>query len=159
MSHNYKLEPTGKDIEGPFYKKDAPFRDKLSDHPNLFLSGKVLDVDGGVVKDALLDFWQADADGAYDNTGFNFRGKVKTDEHGLYKLTTIVPGDYEIGPNEFRCSHIHVMFSADGYKPLTTQLYFADDKYNTTDNWFDSKRIIAKGQSNDGSFNFVVEKI
>ncbi len=155
-----KLEPTGADIEGPFYKDFAPFEDKLADAPTLFLAGKVLNVDGEPVHDAVLDFWQADAHGVYDNDGFKFRGKVKVDDNGNYKIATIVPGDYQIDEHEFRCAHIHVKFSAPGYKPLTTQLYFADDKYNETDHWFDSKRIIAMGSpANEGTFNFVVEKV
>jgi len=155
-----KLEPTGADIEGPFYKEGAPFGDGMVDYPTLFLTGKVLNVDGEVVKDAVLDFWQADKHGVYDLDGFKFRCKVKVDEHGIYKLATITPGDYQISETEFRCAHIHVKFSAPGYKPLTTQLYFADDKYNSTDHWFDPKRIIAMGSPvNEGTFNFVVEKV
>jgi len=148
---------TGADIEGPFYKENAPFRMILSYNPNLILSGKVLDQNGNVVKNAVLDFWQADSEGHYDNNGFNFRGKVKTDEDGKYILVTEIPGEYQISDDEFRCPHIHVKFSAEGYKPLTTQLYFAYYEHNETDRWFNEDRIIElKGK--EGTFDFVVEK-
>ncbi len=74
-----------------------------------------------------------------------------------YSFSTVRPGDYQIAdsPPDFRCAHIHVKLSADGFKPLTTQLYFADDPYDKTDHWFDAKRVIAA----DGRFDFVLEKV
>ena len=39
-----------------------------------------------------MDFWQANENGDYDNLGFNFRGKIITDENGNYNLETIIPG-------------------------------------------------------------------
>jgi protocatechuate 3,4-dioxygenase beta subunit len=151
------LTPTGADILGPFYKAKAPFRNTLCEQPSLHLSGRVLDVNGDPVGGVLLDFWQADAAGVYDNDGFNFRGKVITDKDGKYSLHTIIPGDYSISETEFRCSHIHAKVSLKSYKNLTTQLYFADDKYNETDHWFDKSRVI--NQAGDmGTFDFVIEK-
>ncbi|MBV8772487.1 MAG: hypothetical protein JO166_09185 [Deltaproteobacteria bacterium] len=38
----------------------------------------------------ILDFWQADADGEYDNSGFRLRGHQSTDDHGRYLLETMV---------------------------------------------------------------------
>lgn len=153
-----KLQPTPSDIEGPFYKENAPFNNELHDFPSLFLTGKVLDIDGKLLLDAILDVWQADENGVYDNVGFNLRGKVKVDGNGEYKLTTIIPGDYQINDNppDFRCAHIHFKVSAKGYKLLTTQLYFPDDKYNATDHWFDPRRVI---QHPNGVFDFVLEKV
>src|SRR5262249_59582752 len=43
---------------------------------------------------ALLDFWQADDDGSYDNQGFRLRGHQFTDAQGRYLLSTIVPAAY-----------------------------------------------------------------
>lgn len=149
-----QLEPTPSDIEGPFYKAGAPFNDTLDANPSLHISGQVVDQDGSPIE-AILDFWQADAQGVYDNTGFRFRGKVKNDLVNGYKLHTIEPGDYEIGPNDFRCAHIHVKVSAPGFKLLTTQLYFPDDPYNSTDHWFNPKMVIAKAIAN---FVFVLER-
>lgn len=151
------MKPTAPDILGPFYKDKAPFRNTLSENPNLHLAGRVLDINGEPVKNAVLDFWQADENGTYDLEGFNLRGKVKVDEDGKYELHTIVPGDYAISDTEFRCAHIHVKISVKGYKGLTTQVYFADDKYNSTDHWFNANRVISQDRVN-GTFDFVIEK-
>jgi protocatechuate 3,4-dioxygenase beta subunit len=161
-------EPTGADIEGPFYKNGAPWRNVLSDKPTLKLSGRVLNQKGEPIS-ATLDFWQADEKGVYDNDGFNFRGKQTAFAGGFYELDTVRPGDYQIADNppDFRCAHIHVKLTTDGYKPLTTQLYFADDKYDATDHWFDAKRVIQMSNETRqdgteyslGKFDFVLEKV
>jgi protocatechuate 3,4-dioxygenase beta subunit len=67
-----------------------------------------------------VDFWQADANGVYDNAGFTLRGRVITDQTGHYSIETIEPGLYTGRP-----AHIHVkVFAPDGRELLTTQLYF-----------------------------------
>jgi protocatechuate 3,4-dioxygenase beta subunit len=150
------LTPTFADIEGPYYKAGAPFKTELDPKATLKIHGKVFNIYRKEI-DAVLDFWQADKDGNYDMVGFNYRGKVKTigESGGLYEINTIVPGDYQISPTEFRCAHIHVKVSSPGYKLLTTQLYFEDDKYNDTDEWYNPQNVIGRI---DGVFNFVLEK-
>lgn len=152
------LPPTPSDIEGPFYKAGAPesFSGMLFDPPNLRVWGNVLDIQGKAIIGAVLDIWQADYAGAYDNDGFKLRGKIKSGTGGQYSFKTIVPGDYQIAedPPDFRCAHIHVKVTSDGFKPLTTQLYFPDDKYNATDHWFDQRRVIPA----NGNFDFVLER-
>ena len=87
--------------------------------------------------------------------GFNYRGKVLTDAEGNFAIDTAVPGFYEIGPNEYRCAHVHVKVSAPGYTLLTTQLYFEDDKYDDTDEWFNPQMVVGRP---DGVFNFILAK-
>ena len=149
------LSLTSPDILGPFHKDGAPFRNTLSDSPNLHLTGQVLNIGGEAVEGAILDIWHADADGNYDNEGYKLRGKILVGKDGKYALHTIVPGNYAISEDEFRCPHIHVKISARGYKELTTQVYFADNEYNLTDNWFNANRVI----NPDGTFDFVIEKL
>lgn len=162
------LEPTSPDITGPFYLPDAPFRNRLCTIENLILKGVVKDQHGDPIRDAVLDFWQANKDGAYDEKGFGFRGKQQVDgtdiEPGGYELYTIKPGNYEIGvkdgKKEVRCSHIHVIVSAPGFRTLTTQLYFPDDPFNATDRWFDPKRVVHAGALDpvERFFNFVLAR-
>lgn len=147
------LTPTPADIEGPFYLPNSPLKSQLCDTPTLCIHGKVMDTSGNPVS-ALLDFWQADAKGVYDEKGFNFRGRTLAGVDGSYKMETIEPGDYTIGPNEFRCAHVHVKLVAYGYKELTTQLYFNGDPYNATDHWFNPKMVIGNP---DGEFDFILE--
>jgi protocatechuate 3,4-dioxygenase beta subunit len=159
---NQVKAPTPTDIEVPFYKPDAPFDNKLylpyayTAYPIIILTGRVFNIYGDLLPGAVLDWWQADPKGEYDMNGFNFRGKIKADAQANYELRTVEPGDYQIGTNEYRCAHIHVKVSCDGYKLLTTQLYFYGDKYNPTDHWFNPSMIITQP---DGFFDFVLEKV
>ncbi|MFC7100484.1 hypothetical protein ACFQQB_08420 [Nonomuraea rubra] len=85
----------------------------------------------------LLDFWQADNSGAYDNITYNFRGHQYTNAQGAFKLTTIVPGLY---PGRTR--HLHVKAQAPGRPILTTQLYFPGEPRNNTDTIFDPRLLM-----------------
>jgi protocatechuate 3,4-dioxygenase beta subunit len=119
-------EPT---IQGPEYKQGPPFREgqnfaKGLQGPRLELSGRVLSMDCKPVEGAVLDIWQADSNGHYDNEGYNLRGKIKTDKDGKYVLDTIYPGRLKVENVDIRPSHIHVMVGIPGQPILTTQVYF-----------------------------------
>jgi len=117
---------------GPFYTPDSPRRSSFiepgSTAERLVLAGFVLSPRCTPVANALLDFWHCDAQGDYDNRGFRYRGHLFTDAQGLYRLETIVPGEY---PGRTR--HVHVRVQAPGGAVLTTQLYFPDDPRNRSD--------------------------
>jgi protocatechuate 3,4-dioxygenase beta subunit len=79
-------EATMPEIEGPFFKPKSPRRSDLRE-PGIAgrpveLSGVVLTRACRPVAGALVDLWQADAAGAYDNRGFRLRGHVFTDAGG-----------------------------------------------------------------------------
>lgn len=116
-------QPTPPDMEGPFYKAGAPMRASIvepgSKGERIELSGRVLAADCKPVAGALLDFWQADEKGDYDNSGFRYRGKVAADAEGRYRIETILPPPYMGRPR-----HIHVKLQRPGGRVLTTQLYF-----------------------------------
>jgi protocatechuate 3,4-dioxygenase beta subunit len=146
--------------EGPYFKTNSPERNSLvTDDMQgtlLTITGQVLSQDGTPVANALLDFWQADASGAYDNSGYTLRGHQYTDENGNYTLTTVVPGLY---PGRTR--HIHVKVQAPGSPVLTTQLYFPGEARNNTDGIFDPSLVLSIQNNADGTeaatFNFVVQ--
>jgi len=161
---------TPADILGPFYRPGAPFRtslipdhDEINPANKLTLTGTVKGPAGDVPTNAYIEFWQADPDGRYDVAGPGFRGIQQIKPDGGYELHTVRPGDYDISdpgapePHEFRCAHIHVKVWIDGKDVLTTQLYFADDKYNATDHWFDPRRVVPF-TGGAGRFDFVVKK-
>lgn len=118
--------PTPGDIEGPFYKAGAPARANLAEAGSkaekLVLTGSVRSADCRPLAGVALDFWHADASGAYDNRGYRYRGVVTTDAQGRYRLETNLPPPYMGRPR-----HIHVKAQRPGGKVLTTQLYFAGD--------------------------------
>ena len=157
-----EFEPSHPDILGPYFLKGAPFRGKVT--PPL-TPGNLLVMRGRVwghdtkkpIANALLDIWQADADGSYDLTDprnppprreFRNRIRLMTDETGYYEYETIRPGAYRIGPGAggFRPSHIHYMVQAGGYSKLITQLYFAGDKHVKTDRWASKSNLIVQPQ-------------
>ncbi len=144
--------------EGPYYKPDTPDRSDLIDTntpgTKLIVTGFVLTPDCQPVAGALLDFWQADDAGAYDNAGYNLRGHQETDTTGRYQLETVIPGLY---PGRTR--HIHVKVQAPNGPILTTQLYFPDEAANARDGIFDPALIVNLQKTSAGevaTFNFVV---
>jgi protocatechuate 3,4-dioxygenase beta subunit len=103
---------------------------------------------------ALLDFWQADDAGAYDNAGFRLRGHQFTDDAGRFRLESVVPGLY---PG--RARHFHVKVQAPGARVLTTQLYFPGESGNLRDGIFDPALLVdvsSAGETRHGSFTFVL---
>ncbi|MFD3530146.1 carbohydrate-binding protein [Streptomyces sp. NPDC058664] len=151
-------DPTPPQTEGPYFKPRSPRRTSLLETGTvgvrLTVSGYVFGLACRPMADVLLDFWQADANGAYDNTGFRFRGHQFTDSRGAFALTTIVPGLY---PGRTR--HIHVKVQAPGRPVLTTQLYFPGEPRNNTDSIFDPRLLMAvrdAGGAREAAFDFVL---
>ncbi len=144
--------------EGPYFKPGSPEQSSLANGlqgTKLTLTGYVLTADCKPVANAELDFWQANAQGQYDNRGYTLRGHLFTDASGRYQLETIVPGLY---PG--RTEHIHVKVQAPGGPILTTQLFFPGVSQNQSDGIFDQRLLMnIQQQSNGGmsaTFNFVV---
>ena len=144
--------------EGPYYSANPPERTSLVDEntpgTRLHLSGYVLTADCQPVPGARVDFWQAGADGQYDNTGYNLRGYQLTDGEGRYQLETVVPGEYS-----GRTQHIHVKVTAPGNPELTSQLFMPEASGNQTDRIFDPALVVTWQPVEDGYqavFNFIV---
>jgi catechol 1,2-dioxygenase len=127
--------PTNSDILGPFYTAGAPNRSQIAGPKEpgdaLVVRGQVLDQDCRTpLRRALLDIWQADADGQYhyEDDAFRLRGRLLTDDSGSFVLTTVVPGRYKLN-GDYRPAHIHFMLRHPRHQPLTTQLYFKGDPF------------------------------
>ena len=144
--------------EGPYYTPDTPERTSLIEPgitgTKLAVTGYVLTTDCQPVARALVDFWQCDDNGVYDNAGYRLRGHQFTDDQGRYILETIVPGLY---PGRTR--HIHVKVQAPNQPILTTQLYFSGEQSNDSDRIFHPDLMMDVQEATDGqaaSFNFVL---
>jgi protocatechuate 3,4-dioxygenase beta subunit len=151
-------EPTPEQTEGPYFTPDSPERKDLAadvgSGTRLVLTGTVLSTDCEPVERALVDFWQADAEGNYDNEGYRLRGHQFTDAQGRYELTTVEPGLY---PG--RTKHIHVKVQAPNAAVLTTQLYFPGVTENASDGIYREECQIDVRETSDGkagTFTFVV---
>jgi protocatechuate 3,4-dioxygenase beta subunit len=151
-------EPTRPQTEGPFYSPDTPRRRSLLEDglqgERLALTGVVVDTRCRPIPRALLDFWQADANGDYDTEGFRLRGHQFTDRRGRYRLETIVPALYT-----GRTRHIHVKAQRQGGEVLTTQLYFPGEPANRSDPIFEAALLMnvrRAGTAHRATFTFVL---
>jgi protocatechuate 3,4-dioxygenase beta subunit len=149
-------DPTPAQTEGPYFTPNSPARGSLLeagvDGDRLTVAGTVLATDCRPLRRALLDFWQADAAGQYDNQGYRLRGHQFTDADGRYRLETVVPGRY---PGRTR--HIHVKVQAPNRPVLTTQLYFPGEAGNAADGIFREELLLDMGADRQASFTFVLE--
>jgi protocatechuate 3,4-dioxygenase beta subunit len=152
-------EPTVRQTEGPFFKPRSPERSDLiepgSRGETVELAGLVLTRRCQPVAGALVDLWQADAQGDYDNSGFRFRGHQFTDANGRYRLRTIKPARYT-----GRTRHFHVKVQPSGGRILTTQLYFPGEPGNRRDPLFRSELLMKVAQAGNGEaarFDFVLD--
>lgn len=162
---------THANIEGPYYRAGAPERASLLEAG---VAGVPLDIEGRVtgldcgrgLAGVELDVWHATHDGHYDNDGtmrlgrdrFLLRGRLRTDDEGRYRVSTIVPGRYLNGP-QYRPAHVHVKVRARGFAELTTQLYFPDDPYNDVDPFIHRSLVMGMEKARDrlrGHFDFVL---
>ena len=152
-------EATLRQTEGPFFKPSSPERTELIE-PGM--AGQPIELVGFVltrgckgVPGALVDLWQADATGAYDNSGFRLRGHQFADAEGRYRFRTIVPAVYE-----GRTRHLHVKVQPKGGRILTTQLYFPGEAQNRRDGLFRKELLIRTAKKEGwlaGRFDFVVD--
>jgi protocatechuate 3,4-dioxygenase beta subunit len=148
------LQPTAKQVEGPFFPTHKQV-DKNADMTSvagiagqaegerLLVKGRVLDTNGGVVANALIDIWQADKNGRYLHEdapetspldqNFQYWAKIKTAEDGSYSLKTIKPAKYAAEEDWQRPPHIHFRVAKRGMRELTTQMYFANEPLNEID--------------------------
>lgn len=129
---------------GPFWKRGAPARTRLTAP-----GGRPLLVAGQLVAagtctplaGALVDVWQADPQGRYDQEGFGLRAQFRTDGEGRFELRTVWPGRYQAAGDRLRPAHIHLFVRAAGHRPLTTQLYFEGDPHLAGDSLVDERLV------------------
>jgi protocatechuate 3,4-dioxygenase alpha subunit len=107
------------------------------------IEGRVFDGDGKGVSDALVEIWQADAQGSYAhaeaggptaNVAFKGFGRSDSGPNGEFGFSTIKPGRVE-GPGGARqAPHIGVtVFSRGMLTHLFTRIYFDDESSNAED--------------------------
>jgi protocatechuate 3,4-dioxygenase beta subunit len=154
-------DPSPAQTEGPYFTPTPPRRASLLEPgmagQRLVLAGTVLTTDCRPVGRALLDFWQADDAGRYDNQGYRLRGHQFSDARGAWRLETIVPGLYA-----GRTRHIHVKVQAPDGPVLTTQLYFPGEPENDRDGIFSPDLLLGDvrdtGDTRRASFTFVLDR-
>jgi hydroxyquinol 1,2-dioxygenase len=144
-------------VFGPFHVAGAPHYELGEDVANgapgemCEVRGVVRGSDGSMLAGAVIEVWQADAEGLYDvqrpgRTGHQARGVLKADSQGAYHFKTILAEAYAIpddgpvgdmlratGRHPWRPAHLHFMISAPGYDTLITHVFRRGDRYLASD--------------------------
>jgi catechol 1,2-dioxygenase len=169
VANNSERGGTATAVEGPFYLPDMPEMKSPCTLPHranepgdvLIFSGTVRSTEGNLLPGAIVDYWQADAEGAYshfnipqEKAPFNLRARVKADDHGRFEIQTWVPSSYEIpkggptgalvkalGRHAWRPAHLHALVQHPGCEDLITQIFLQGDK------WIDSDVVGAVKES------------
>jgi hydroxyquinol 1,2-dioxygenase len=152
---NHKTVPgaTEATVLGPFFAHGAKEYEYGADlregatmkGEDVYVSGRVLSLDGKPVPHAALDIWQAKADGIYDvqtDGGFELRGRVKANAQGEYAFKSYKPKFYSVpvdgpvgdliratGNHHMRPAHMHAIVSAPGYQQVITHVFVEGDPY------------------------------
>jgi protocatechuate 3,4-dioxygenase beta subunit len=144
-----ELTRTPAQTEGPFYPNKLPLdtdNDLLIINDSItpavgeitHLSGKVLDAKGNPLKNAVVEIWQCDNNGAYLHTGTGNAGKRDKNFQGFGRFMTAANGEYYFRtikpvPYPGRTPHIHFKIKKSGKELLTTQCYIKGHKGNDRD--------------------------
>jgi protocatechuate 3,4-dioxygenase beta subunit len=143
------IEPTLTELTGPHFDatvlapNDHDLTRQHAGEPlgqRIIVSGRVLDAGGAPVPNTIVEIWQANAAGRYDDAGdqhdapldpnFSGGGRCLTGDDGWYRFVTIHPGAYPWlnDPNAWRPAHIHFsIFGPALTTRLVTQMYFPGD--------------------------------
>lgn len=144
-----ELYRTPRQTEGPFYPNKLPLdtdndllilNDAITPAVGTVthLTGKILDANGNPLRNAVVEIWQCDNNGAYlhtrtgnaerRDTNFQGFGRFLTGSTGEYYFRTIKPVPY---PG--RTPHIHFAVKVKGQEKFTTQCYVKGEPGNERD--------------------------
>jgi protocatechuate 3,4-dioxygenase, alpha subunit len=93
------------------------------------IEGLIYDGAGALVKDALVELWQANANGQYNSNDFSGFGRAATDfETGLFWFETVKPGTTPYRDGRMQAPHVTLAIFARGINiHLQTRIYFSDE--------------------------------
>jgi hydroxyquinol 1,2-dioxygenase len=152
-------------VFGPFFVEGSPEIEAGGDIAGgaagepCWVSGTVTDTDGRPVPGALIEVWEADADGFYDvqyaDDRTAARGHLFSDAGGGYQFWALTPTPYPIphdgpvgqllaatGRSPMRASHLHFMVSAAGKRTLVTHIFVRGDELLDRDAVFGVKESL-----------------
>jgi protocatechuate 3,4-dioxygenase alpha subunit len=130
-----RLGTTPSQTVGPFFSIGLPWPDGPfvvgTDEPGAFtISGTVFDGEGAPIPDAVVETWQADADGRFgERDGFRGFARVPTGDDGTFAIRTIKPAPVPGPDGATQAPHLAVSLFARGLLHRTvTRIYFADEE-------------------------------
>ena len=138
-------EPTPSQTVGPFFHDALLDRDRSElispDHPEAIrIDGAVYDGAGKPISDAMVEIWQANGAGRYNDhaanredlpldEGFSGFGRSGTDASGRFSFVTVKPGPVPGPDGGMQAPHIMVSVFARGLlKRVVTRIYFPDEE-------------------------------
>lgn len=145
----YGLTPTGRcdwDPNGSYRWKETVGDNLVTPDvtgDKIRIEGVILDGDGKPINDAMIEIWQADAQGRYanprdnralPNAKFKGFGRSATDKSGVYSFDTIKPGPVPGPKGAPQAPHIvFCIYSRGMLRQVYTRMYFPDDPANASD--------------------------
>jgi protocatechuate 3,4-dioxygenase alpha subunit len=135
----YALTPAGRYAIADLATNDLVTDDAVGER--ITIAGRVIDGDGELVTDAMLEIWQADGEGrfpgadpALSNARFKGFGRCECDAEGRFSFRTVKPGRVP-GPNgAMQAPHLDVGVFARGIlRRLFTRIYFEGEAGNESD--------------------------
>lgn len=151
-----ELVRTPAQTEGPFYPDKLPLdtdndllilNDAITPAVGTIthLTGRILDSRGEPIRNANVEIWQCDANGAYLHTGSGNREKRDGNFQGFGRFLTGSTGEYyfrTIKPVAYpgRTPHIHFQVKVRGKNKFTTQCYIRGERGNERDGIYKSVR-------------------
>lgn len=119
------------------------------------ISGRVTQADGKPLENLVLEIWQADAAGRFDNPEFFGWGRAATDKEGVYRFRTIRPG-----AQAGRLAHVNMLLLFSGLmRQLQTVMFFepgADPVLDAVQPAALRQRLIAR-QIAPGKYRFDIQ--
>jgi protocatechuate 3,4-dioxygenase alpha subunit len=143
-----KLIPTGEMTLGPFFPREfaqgandlTSVEGRAAKGEAIEISGRVTQLDGKALDNVVLEIWQADADGRYDNPDFFGWGRSATDANGVYLFKSVKPK----GP-QGRSAHVNFLVLYSGLmRQLQTVMFFEDSDDPVLNSVKHKDRLIAK---------------
>jgi protocatechuate 3,4-dioxygenase, alpha subunit len=146
MTSELGPQPTPSQTVGPFFHDALLDEDRSElvppDHPEaLRIEGTVYDGEGEPVSDAMVEIWQANKAGRYNDPSDNRQdlpldpetfsgfGRSGTDAGGRFTFVTVKPGPVPGPDGGMQAPHIMVSVFARGLlKRVVTRIYFPDEE-------------------------------
>jgi protocatechuate 3,4-dioxygenase alpha subunit len=139
-----RLPTTPSQTVGPFFHYALPYDggETLTNEATLgqriVIEGRLYDANGAPVTDAMIEIWQANAQGRYNHPedtqdkqldpNFWGFGRAPTDEQGWWRFHTVKPGQAAGPAGTIQAPHVAISIFARGVlKRLATRLYFGDE--------------------------------
>jgi protocatechuate 3,4-dioxygenase, alpha subunit len=136
------LQLTPSQTVGPYYSIGLTWEDGSwvvpEGTPGAFrIRGRVLDGEGELVPDAIVESWQADPEGRYNHpddprgaeaAGFRGFARAPTIPDGWFEIHTVKPGPVPGPDGTTQAPHLEVSVFARGLlNRVVTRIYFADE--------------------------------